>query len=147
MLGSRKDIHRLLPSFDVFALTSDNEANPVSIIESLACRVPVVATDVGSVKEMVINGETGYVVPVDDVSQFADRVLELLSDHHLARQMGCRGRQQVLDNGSLESMVIGYENLLRRLRIGKTTQRRESQLAASASADQPNLFLRAKTNR
>jgi len=147
MLGSRKDIHRLLPSIDVFALTSDNEANPVSIIESLACCVPVVATDVGSVKEMVINGETGYVVPVDDVSQFADRVLELLSDHHLARQMGCRGRKQVLDNGSLESMVIGYENLLRRLRMGKATRRQNSQLAASANAVKTYFRVRKRTDK
>ncbi len=145
LLGTRTDTHQLLSGFDVFTLTSDNEANPVSILESLACSVPVIATDVGSVSEMVVQGKTGFVVPVDDVTLFADHVMNLVMNEQLANQLGENGRQHVLENGSLEVMVTGYERLLSRLLREKTANRYVSEKTSAANVDQ-NLLLRSKSN-
>jgi len=65
-VGSRSDIPQVLSAFDVFALTSHNEANPVSILEAMACEIPVVSTRVGSVAESVAAGSTGYLVEPGD---------------------------------------------------------------------------------
>jgi glycosyltransferase involved in cell wall biosynthesis len=112
-LGDRSDIPQLLSAMDVFALTSRNEANPVSILEALACGVPVVATQVGSVHETVRDGGTGYLVESDDASQAADRWLDLLMHSGLRLRMGTAGRELVSKKWSLDQMVSGYELLLR----------------------------------
>ncbi|GAA4448293.1 glycosyltransferase [Novipirellula rosea] len=115
LLGTRHDTPELVAGMDVFALTSLNEASPVSILESLACGVPVVATDVGSISESVIEGVTGHLVPSEDVSAMAAAVSRLLNDPAAARQMGENGRDRVVATGSLDSMVRGYESLATRL--------------------------------
>ena len=61
-LGRRSDVPQLLNLFDVFTLTSHNEANPVSILEAAATGKPIVATRVGSIPETVLDGVTGYLV-------------------------------------------------------------------------------------
>jgi glycosyltransferase involved in cell wall biosynthesis len=111
-LGSRDDVPRLLSATDVFALTSHNEANPVSILEAMSIGRPVVATNVGSIHEAVENGVTGWLVPAGDARQFGNRVLQLLCDPLIARAMGDAGRQRVLEKWSLDGMVRGYESLI-----------------------------------
>ena len=111
-LGTRQDTEQILASLDLFALCSDNEASPVSILEALACQVPVVATDVGSVRESIVEGETGCLVPAGDAEQMAARISRLIGDSAARARMGCAGRAHVQQNGSLESMVEGYQSLL-----------------------------------
>ena len=111
LLGTRHDTPNLVAAMDVFALSSLNEASPVSILEALACEVPVVATDVGSVNESVIEGETGFLVESEDVQGMSNAISRLLSDEVLRCSMGRHGRHRVLGTGSLESMVRGYEAL------------------------------------
>jgi len=111
-LGVRQDIPAILALTDVFLLASNMEANPVSILEAMACAKPVVATRVGSIPEAVIDGQTGYLVPPGDARQIADRCLQLLQDPELCRAMGCAGRKQVANGWSVERMVRGYEDLL-----------------------------------
>jgi glycosyltransferase involved in cell wall biosynthesis len=112
LLGTRHDTPRLLAALDLFALCSLNEASPVSILEALACEIPVVATDVGSVSESVIPGETGRLVPSEDVVAFAESIDGLLDDPENRARMGAHGRLRVVQNGSLESMVDGYQRLI-----------------------------------
>lgn len=123
LLGTRSDTQRLLAAMDLFALTSHNEANPVSILEALSCQVPVVATNVGSVKESVQEERTGCLVEPGNVAQFKDRVVSLLSNPSLRQQYGEIGRQYVVECGSVDSMVRGYEELIARIyrakRVGK----------------------------
>ncbi|MEX2169349.1 MAG: glycosyltransferase [Pirellulales bacterium] len=114
-LGSRDDVPRILAAMDVFALPSHNEANPVSILEAMSVGKPVVATDVGSVRESVVDGKTGSIVPPSDVLTFAERVLWLLENPLQAREMGAAGRARVIQTGSVQAMVRGYEDLLERL--------------------------------
>jgi glycosyltransferase involved in cell wall biosynthesis len=111
-LGTRSDIPRILAALNVFCLTSHNEANPVSILESLSVRVPVVATDVGSVSTTVQPNQTGFLVEPENDAQFAARVLQILHDPALAHRLGTEGREQVEKHWSLERMVRGYEQLI-----------------------------------
>lgn len=111
-LGNRDDIPALLAATDVLALTSHNEANPVSILEGLSCGTPVVASNVGSVSESVVEGKTGHLVEPGDAAAFADRVTQLLLEPIRAEEYGQTGRRWVIDQASLESMVKGYERLL-----------------------------------
>ena len=113
-LGNRSDIPQILAASDVFMLTSDNEAAPVSIMEAMACALPVVASNVGSVHEMVLDGETGFVCPLD-TQAFARRLGQLLSDPDQMKCMGQAGRNHVVSHGSLEAMVAGYEDLIESL--------------------------------
>lgn len=128
-LGNRSDIPRLLAAMDVFALTSRNEANPVSILESLACGVPVVAPRVGSIPEMIQDEYTGYLVAPGDVDETANRWVELLSHSGLRLRFGLAGRELVVAKASLERMVAGYERLLADL-----YQQKANTLAVSSKA-------------
>ena len=111
LLGTRHDTPRLLAALDLFTLCSLNEASPVSILEALACGVPVVATDVGSVNESVVEGETGLLIPSGDVDAMTEAVSKLLSNPELSQAMGTAGRKLVRQSGSLESMVEGYQRM------------------------------------
>jgi glycosyltransferase involved in cell wall biosynthesis len=114
-LGTRSDVPQVLGLLDVFLLTSHNEANPVSILEAMSMARPVIATRVGSVEQSVHHGETGYVVDPGDAGAVARHCVELLSKPLVARAMGAAGRRQVVEHGSLDAMVRGYEDLIERL--------------------------------
>jgi glycosyltransferase involved in cell wall biosynthesis len=112
LLGSRDDTPRLVASLDVFALTSHNEASPVSILEAMSCGVPVVSTRVGSVSESVLDDWNGYTVDPGDATSFTDRLATLLDHPELASTLGSNGRDHVLSRYSLDTMVRGYEELI-----------------------------------
>jgi glycosyltransferase involved in cell wall biosynthesis len=111
-LGTRADVPRILTITDVFALTSHNEANPISILEAMSVGRPVVATNVGSIHEAVEDGVHGLLVPRDDEQAFAVRLLELLHDPLRAKDMGAAARKRVVECWSLENTVRGYEQLI-----------------------------------
>ena len=76
--------------------------------------LPVVATDVGGTREAVVEGETGYLVPVRDPAAVAERVERLLSDPARAAAMGAKGLERAREHFSIEAMVARYEQLYRR---------------------------------
>ena len=123
-LGSVSDIPGVLSMLDVFALTSHNEASPVSILEALSCNRPVVATDVGSIKESVLEGTTGYLCEAGNADTISARWIELLKDSELRDVMGRKGRAHVVDNSSLDSMTDGYTELVESLYQKKTGSNR-----------------------
>jgi glycosyltransferase involved in cell wall biosynthesis len=118
-LGNRTDIPEILAALNVFVLTSKIEASPVSILEAMASGKPVIATRVGSIPDMVVDGETGFSTDVDDLDQVCDRLSALLADPALARRLGEAGRGSALDNWSLERMVAGYEGLIEAIYTNK----------------------------
>lgn len=118
-LGTRSNIPELLSLVDVLALSSHMEANPVSILEALACGKPVVATRVGSIPESVKDGENGYLTPPGDADQMAARLVELLSDRSLVERFGRAGRERVVNCWSLERMVEGYQKLVHDIYLSK----------------------------
>lgn len=86
--GWVEDAPKRLAEFDIFALPSRWEGMPLSILEAMRAGLPVVACDVGSVCEVVRDGETGYVVAADDLSALRDRLGRLLADVALRARMG-----------------------------------------------------------
>lgn len=123
LLGTRHDTPDVVAALDLFLLCSHNEASPVSILESLACGVPVVSTDVGSVSEMVRPGETGFLVAPGDASAMATSVETLLGNTQLRASLGLAGRQAVTARGSLGAMVEGYTELIESIYLQKTRGR------------------------
>lgn len=132
-LGTRSDVPRLLSTSDVFTLTSHNEANPVSILEAMSVGKPVVATNVGSIKEAVAEGVTGYLVKPGDAGALSYRVLELLDDPLRAVEMGSTARDVVVENWSVETMVRRYERLI----AGIYRSKRPATASAAAPAPEP----------
>jgi glycosyltransferase involved in cell wall biosynthesis len=103
--GELEDVGAVLAEADVCALTSIKEGCSNFILESMLAGKPVVATDAGGNRELVVTGETGYIVRIGDASGVADRVCELLEDPKLARDMGERGRERVRSEFSIARMV------------------------------------------
>jgi glycosyltransferase involved in cell wall biosynthesis len=122
LLGTRYDTPRLLAAMDVFSLTSHNEASPVSILEALACGIPVVSTRVGSVAESVHDQWSGFTVEPGDVQAVAERMLYLLWNKQTAEMMGLNGREHVQNHGSLDTMVRMYEHLIHSIFDRKTNR-------------------------
>jgi glycosyltransferase involved in cell wall biosynthesis len=115
-LGFRENPAEILPAFDVFTLTSHFEVMPVTILEAMASELPVVATAVGSVPEIVIDGETGYVIAPGDVDALADRLASLAAaSPEQRRRMGRRGGERVRARFSIDAMIEGTETLLRQV--------------------------------
>lgn len=109
--GWSDEPRRELAAFDVFVLPSRFEGLPLSVIEAMLAGLPVVATDVGSVAEAVVDGSTGMLVPPDDVDALAGAIGALTGDAGLSRAMGARGRERALELFSVEAMAARYEAL------------------------------------
>lgn len=108
LLGMRNDIPEILAISDIFALTSLWEGMPGSIMEAMAAGLPIVATDVGDVKELVEYGKTGFLVEVGDVNALTGYIKRLVEDKDLRERMGQEGSRKI-DNYSLEKMVTRTE--------------------------------------
>ncbi len=117
-LGNRDGIAAVFGLCDVTVLTSRREGTPNALLESMACGVPVVATDVADNAIVVPEGEAGYVVAYDDDAAMADRVLSLLSDDAARCEMGERARAWVTREFSVAAMATRtievYRRVLRR---------------------------------
>lgn len=111
LLGFRQDVPELLPLFDVFTLPSLYEGLPNVVLEAMACGLPVVATPVDGTKEAVIDQETGFLVPVGDTKQLAEKLLDVISNDDLKLKLGLAGRRRVEDDFSLDGQVKRFENL------------------------------------
>jgi len=107
-LGHRNDVFRILPHVDVLWSTSGYEGQSNSIMEAMACGVPVVATDIPGTRDLVVPEQTGFLVPVGNRAAFAKHTNRLLDDPHLARQMGDNARRRILAQFSAEAMVRHY---------------------------------------
>jgi glycosyltransferase involved in cell wall biosynthesis len=114
-LGFRDDLPRIYADCDATVLSSDNEGMPVALIESLAAATPAVATDVGETREVIRDGESGFVVPPSDPEALAAALLELLRSPERAKQMGLAGRRHVYPRFSIERLAADTAGLFRSL--------------------------------
>lgn len=113
--GFRSDLERIIPALDLVVHPAEMEGLGVSLLQAAACEVPIVATPVGGIPEIVRDGETGVMVPVGDTARLAASLLELIDDEPRRRRLGRAGRERVLREFSIEAMVAGnlavYEEL------------------------------------
>ena len=110
-LGFRNDIADILAGADLFVLPSAKEAFPLVVLEAMSHGRPVVATDCGGTREMVIDGETGFVVPVKDPDALAERILEICGDKALGAAMGEKGRRRYTERFTLQHYVNAFTEL------------------------------------
>ncbi len=95
LLGTRTDVPELLAGADVFVLASDSEGLPMSVLEAMAAGLPVVASAVGGVPELVRDGETGVLVPPRDSAALARALAPIVGDPELRDRLGDAGRRRV----------------------------------------------------
>jgi glycosyltransferase involved in cell wall biosynthesis len=114
-VGFRESVAEFYAAADVVALTSANEGTPVTVIESLAAGRPVVATDVGGVRDVVRDGHSGFLVGARDIEAIADRLERLGLDPELRTRMGEMGRRWVLPRYAVPRLVEDVDRLYRTL--------------------------------
>jgi glycosyltransferase involved in cell wall biosynthesis len=100
---------------DIICLTSNNEGTPVSLIEAQACNIPVISTDVGGVKDIVNENETGFVVPKNNSEKFAGKLLELIEDKKKREKMSQNGWSFVKDNFHYQRLVKDMEEYYKKM--------------------------------
>lgn len=106
--GARDNVPALLRTMDVFVLPSQAEGISNTILEAMACGLPVVATQVGGNAELVVNGQTGRLVPASDPEALAASIWEYVEDTGRIRAHGAAGRRRVEERFSMEAMVAAY---------------------------------------
>lgn len=111
LLGLRTDVQRLLAAADLFLLTSISEGIPVTLIEAMSAKLPIVSTNVGGVPEVVIAGETGWTAPAGDDQQLAQLILRLLADPDESRAMAVAGFRRAEEMFSEQQMHDAYAAL------------------------------------
>ena len=109
--GQRTDIPEIMRGLDCFVLPSRGEGISNTILEAMACALPVVATRVGGNAELVGDGLTGRLVPAADPAALAQAIVNYFEDPALAHQHGRAGRNRVEENFSLDRMVDSYHEL------------------------------------
>ena len=122
-LGHREDVPALLEEADLFVLPSRSEAFPNSVIEAMTAGLPVIASAVGGLLELVDSGRTGLLVPPDDPAALARALESLLTAPDRARAMGETARQEIARRYSFDRMVQAFEELyLRQLHAGSAAR-------------------------
>lgn len=114
-LGIRADVAEILGQCDVFVLTSDWEGFGLVVAEAMAAGRPVIATAVGGVPELVIDGETGILVPPQDTQALAQAILKLATNPEIGQQMGRRGQMRARKQFDIARTAREYESLYLRI--------------------------------
>jgi glycosyltransferase involved in cell wall biosynthesis len=124
-LGFREDVPQILASLDLFVLSSYLEGMGSSILDAMASRLPVVATRTGGIPEVVVNGETGLLVPPKSPTALAKAILRIYGDRELGRRLGQKGYEVVHQKFSTEAMaakvILEYKRIAQQKNIKLTT--------------------------
>ena len=111
-MGQIPDAYRFLSAFDVFVLPSLKEGFPWALIEAMSAKLPVIATDVGAVPEIIDDRKNGLLIKPKDSVGLADKIKEVLENDHLRNELGIQPHQTVLFKFELDKMVKKIEELL-----------------------------------
>ena len=114
VLGWQSNIEKVLAAADFVLLTSDNEGTPLSLIQAGMAGLPVVATKVGSIPEVVIDGTTGIIVGLD-VKEIADALEKLANSSDLRVHMGAAAKEFTMANFGVKRLVHDHEELYKKL--------------------------------
>ena len=109
-------VPKVLNEFDIFCITSNKESFGVSVIEAMACEVPVVATDTDGFKEVMEDGKTGLIVPRKNVEEIANAIEKILFDDDIRFNMGKQGRKKVIEEynwaNNVDMMINVYNSMI-----------------------------------
>lgn len=108
-LGNQAAVNELLGIADIYFLPSENESFGLSALEAMACEVPVVATNIGGLPEVVVDGETGFLCELGDTDAMAARILQLIGDSDLRAKMSQAARKRAVETFPQEKIVSRYE--------------------------------------
>ena len=117
-LGKQEPIEEILSIADVFIMPSGSETFGLAALDAMACGVPVVATDIGGLPELIEDGDTGFLCPVNDIPCFVDRVRRLVEDSDLQATMGRSARESASDRFDVNRIVPMYESYYERVKAG-----------------------------
>jgi glycosyltransferase involved in cell wall biosynthesis len=109
--GFQPDPHRYFCLFDIFALASRTEAMPITLMQAMAWGLPVVATRVGGVSELIEDGEEGLLVPAEDEFLLTRSMSLILKDGELGKMLGANAQARALREFSLDKMIRAYKDL------------------------------------
>jgi glycosyltransferase involved in cell wall biosynthesis len=110
-LGERNDIAAILRDIDIFVLSSLSEGMSLTLVEAMAARTPIVATDVGGNPALITSGESGLLVPSADPAALASAILKILGDPNLAKSLAGAARHRFEEDFNLETMIERYMEL------------------------------------
>ena len=113
--GNLIDIPNILQAMDVFILTSLWEGIPLAILEAMAAKLPVIATSVGGIPEIIRDGENGILVPSENPQAIAEAISRYYYDPDLRKKLALAGHQRVRNDFSIESLIKQMQNLYERL--------------------------------
>ncbi|MGD9580510.1 MAG: glycosyltransferase family 4 protein [Vampirovibrionia bacterium] len=119
MMGARKDIPEILKTLDIFALSSIYEGLGRAMTEAMICKKPIVAPNVNGIPEVVIDGDTGFLVSPRDSKGLAEKILVLLNDEKLRNKMGLNAHHKVVPAFSDKKMVEDIDSLYRKILLNK----------------------------
>lgn len=111
--GNVRNIQDILGKSDLFFLPSQEESFGLAALEAMSCEVPVIASRVGGLKELLSHGEDGYLVQKGDVEALARYSLKILNDPKLQRKIGRNGREKVLEKYTPDKIIPKYEKIYR----------------------------------
>jgi len=114
VLGWQSNIENVLAAADIVVLTSDNEGTPLSLIQAGMAGLPVVATKVGSVPEVVLDGTTGIITGLD-VQEIADALEKLANSRELRDRIGAAAKKFTVTNFGVKRLVLDHEELYKKL--------------------------------
>jgi glycosyltransferase involved in cell wall biosynthesis len=110
-----KDIAAFNAGMDIICLTSKNEGTPVSLIEAQASGIPVVSTSVGGIKDIVLEGETGFLVAWDDTNKFAEKLMDLIENENKRQEMSQNGWSFVKDKFQYTKLISNMDEYYKSL--------------------------------
>ena len=111
LAGSRSDVDQILPIADAFVLSSKREGFPMSILEAMAAGLPVIATDVGGIPEVIRDGENGVLVPSQDPDSLANAICRVFDDLNYASELGKKARETIVNRYSLTTITEAYSKI------------------------------------
>jgi len=117
-LGRRSDVPELLCISDVLAITSLHEGLPRAVMEAMAMEKPVVAYNIRGVRDLVVDGETGFLVKFGDINALADKIIFLMEHPNIAKAMGKEGRKRIEENFSLDIILKEMKELYNDILLG-----------------------------
>lgn len=111
LAGLQKETFRYMAAMDIFLMTSEFEGLPIALLEAMAMKKAIAITSAGGVKEVIVPGHNGIMVPVEDVMHLEEGILELIKTGSLRNSLGEKARETVEARFNLKTMVSEVENI------------------------------------